>query len=50
MFSTEHWRQRARQIRASAESMLESAAKAMVLEVADQLDRLARRAEGRPKD
>lgn len=46
----EHWRERARQMRALAEDIRDLIAKADMLEVADQYERLAVRAELRLRD
>jgi len=43
----EHWRDRARQTRATAETVTDSAAKRAMLTIADEYDELAKRAEDR---
>jgi hypothetical protein len=43
----EHWRQRAGEMRAHAREMRDLAARASMLDIADQYDRLALRAEER---
>jgi hypothetical protein len=43
----EHWRDRARQTRAMAESETDSATKRAMLAIADEYDELAKRAEDR---
>jgi hypothetical protein len=44
-----HWRARAKEARALAEQEHDSISKAMILQVADEYDRLAERAELRSK-
>ena len=43
----EHWRERAAQMRALADDMADLVAQATMLEIADQYDRIAVRAEQR---
>lgn len=49
MNDPEHWKQRARETRLLAETVDDPQAKAAMLEVADEYDRLANRASERQK-